>query len=115
MFADDAAAAVIAHPKMLEAKWGEHGAYCMSNPRALYRQSAEAGVPRDPQGDLKSLSNHCPACTPEAWAAKVRACDVFKSMSKPPPPRPSCEECTDTKCRDVVLRSYVVPADVGRP
>lgn len=94
---------------LLEAKWGPHGAVCMSSPRELYQDGPAPTVPHDPQADLLKMKETCPTCTtPEAWANEMRACQTMKDKHAPPPPRLRCDQCTTEDCKAVGLRSYVV-------
>ena len=105
---------------ILEAKWGPHGALCMSAPRELYQDGATPTVPHDPQADLLKMKELCPGCTtPEAWANEMRRCQTMKYKQEQQQQQQQqilpCEKCDTAECKGVVLRSYVAPKAASIP
>jgi hypothetical protein len=95
---------------LVEAKWDENYAQCLSNPRALYEEAPGPQLPRNPVGDLASIASKCPECTtPDAWTARVRKCDIYLKRKPKVSPRPTCEDCIKGDCKGFGLWSYTIP------
>jgi hypothetical protein len=106
---------------MLEAKWDEHGAVCLSEPRLLYRAGPVAQIPTKLPPDLDKI---CPECkTPTKWADAVRKCaeldwarenlkDNALSLLSPyvaHAPLTDCESCPANTCKGRLFHTFVIP------